>query len=136
MERAGKPLAAQSPAFAPGSRPLCRPTFIIILLTQIRRLWASEATQKTSPMLQFDLEKACAGMKLTYDQFVDVCILAGCDYADSIKGTRDEAHVAQAGGVRISMWHHSLPSSNRATRRPPPPPRFPQASPRRRRTSS
>lgn len=37
-------------------------------------------------MLQFDLEKACAGMKLTYEQFVDVCILAGCDYADSIKG--------------------------------------------------
>ena len=25
-------------------------------------------------------------MKLTYDQFVDMCILAGCDYAESIKG--------------------------------------------------
>ena len=37
------------------------------------------------------------GLGLTPDQFIDVCILCGCDYCDSIKGigpvkVRGEAH--------------------------------------------
>lgn len=50
----------------------------------VRKLWASEASKQ--PILEFDLAKALAGLNLTMDQFVDVCILAGCDYCETIKG--------------------------------------------------
>ena len=30
--------------------------------------------------------KAIEGLKLTHDEFVDLCILLGCDYCDSIRG--------------------------------------------------
>ena len=50
----------------------------------VRKLWASEAAK--IPVLEIDLEKALAGLELTYPQFIDVCILAGCDYCEPIKG--------------------------------------------------
>lgn len=28
-------------------------------------------------------------LNLTMDQFIDLCILSGCDYCDSIRGTQD-----------------------------------------------
>lgn len=31
-------------------------------------------------------QKALEGLELTHDQFVDLCILLGCDYCDSIRG--------------------------------------------------
>ncbi len=50
----------------------------------VRHLNVSES--RKLPILEIDLEKVLAGMELTHDQFVDLCILCGCDYADSIKG--------------------------------------------------
>jgi flap endonuclease-1 len=50
----------------------------------VRKMWASEAAKM--PVLEFSLDKVLAGLELSYDQFVDVCILAGCDYADTIRG--------------------------------------------------
>ena len=35
---------------------------------------------------QMSYPKAIEGLGLTHDQFVDLCILLGCDYCDSIKG--------------------------------------------------
>lgn len=52
----------------------------------VRRLWASEASKL--PVLEFNREKILQALDLTDDQFVDLCILAGCDYAEHIKGTR------------------------------------------------
>jgi flap endonuclease-1 len=41
----------------------------------------------TKPVIQqMDYNKAIQGLGLTHDQFVDLCILLGCDYCDSIKG--------------------------------------------------
>jgi flap endonuclease-1 len=37
-------------------------------------------------ILEFDYNKAIAGLDITPDQFVDLCILCGCDYTDSIRG--------------------------------------------------
>ncbi|RYE83162.1 MAG: hypothetical protein EOO65_04390 [Methanosarcinales archaeon] len=51
---------------------------------QVRRMWASEAAKV--PILEFNLDKVLAGLGLTMDQFVDVCILAGCDYCEPIRG--------------------------------------------------
>jgi flap endonuclease-1 len=51
---------------------------------QLRRMWASEAAKL--PILEFTLDKALSGLDLTMDQFIDTCILAGCDYCEPIKG--------------------------------------------------
>ena len=38
------------------------------------------------PILEFDFERCLKELELTWDQFIDVCIMCGCDYCDSIKG--------------------------------------------------
>lgn len=37
------------------------------------------------------------GLKLTPDQFVDLCILCGCDYLGTIKGVPPGEHVSHSG---------------------------------------
>ena len=39
-----------------------------------------------APILEFDYAKALSELALTKEQFVDLCILCGCDYTDAIKG--------------------------------------------------
>lgn len=50
----------------------------------VRHLTASE--QKKVPILEISLDKVLAGLKMTLAEFVDLCILLGCDYCDTIKG--------------------------------------------------
>lgn len=38
------------------------------------------------PVQEYDYAKVLEELKLTEDQFVDLCILCGCDYAGSIRG--------------------------------------------------
>jgi len=38
------------------------------------------------PILEFDFDKCLKQLDLTWDQFIDVCIMCGCDYCESIKG--------------------------------------------------
>jgi len=38
------------------------------------------------PILEIRLEKVLEGLGLDMDQFIDLCILLGCDYCDSIRG--------------------------------------------------
>ena len=38
------------------------------------------------PIKEFIHEKMLSGLELTEEQFIDLCILLGCDYCDSIKG--------------------------------------------------
>lgn len=55
----------------------------------IRQMWAGAragADKKGVKPMTFNLEAALSGLDMTMDQFVDVCILCGCDYTDSIKG--------------------------------------------------
>lgn len=49
------------------------PTFIHIQTAQV-------------PINEFDRAKALAGLNLDDNQFVDFCILCGCDYAGTIRG--------------------------------------------------
>ena len=51
---------------------------------QIRKM--TFATAKQSDIQQLDYAKALSGLDITHDQFVDLCILLGCDYCDSIRG--------------------------------------------------
>lgn len=50
----------------------------------LRHLTFSEA--KKMPVQEFHLESVLNGLDVTMDQFIDICILCGCDYCDSIRG--------------------------------------------------
>ncbi len=75
-------LAAAGRVYAAASEDMDTLTFGTPRL--VRKLWAAEAAK--IPVMEIDLAKALAALELTHDQFVDVCILAGCDYAEPIKG--------------------------------------------------
>ncbi|MEW5307570.1 MAG: hypothetical protein WDW36_009958 [Sanguina aurantia] len=50
----------------------------------IRHMMASATAAQ--PINEFDRAKALAGLKITDDQFIDMCILCGCDYVNNIRG--------------------------------------------------
>lgn len=50
----------------------------------VRHLTFSEARKQ--PVQEFHLDKVLEGMGLSMDEFIDMCILCGCDYCDTIKG--------------------------------------------------
>lgn len=50
----------------------------------LRHLTFSEA--RKMPVQEFNYEKLLKGFELTRDEFIDLCILLGCDYCDSIRG--------------------------------------------------
>ncbi|XP_041990650.1 flap endonuclease 1-like isoform X1 [Salvia splendens] len=43
-------------------------------------------TSKRIPVVEFKVSKVLEELNLTMDQFIDLCILSGCDYCESIKG--------------------------------------------------
>ena len=54
----------------------------------IRHLCAAQAAKL--PIEEYDYEKVLEGLTLTADQFVDLCILCGCDYCGSIRGQHSQ----------------------------------------------
>uniref|UniRef100_A0A6B2G454 Flap endonuclease 1 n=1 Tax=Myxobolus squamalis TaxID=59785 RepID=A0A6B2G454_MYXSQ len=46
----------------------------------------SHPKDKSNQMKQYDLEEICNKLNIDNDQFVDLCILMGCDFCDTIKG--------------------------------------------------
>lgn len=53
----------------------------------IRKLTFSQSSAKDKqPILEIDFESVIRGLDLSYEQFVDLCILCGCDYCSTIKG--------------------------------------------------
>lgn len=50
----------------------------------IRHLGLAEARKK--PVLEISLDKVLSGLGLDMDQFIDLCILLGCDYCEKIHG--------------------------------------------------
>ena len=52
---------------------------------KLMRRMTTAASQK-QPILEIDYAKMLNGLGLDYDQFVDLCILCGCDYCSTIKG--------------------------------------------------
>ncbi|KAL6501367.1 Elongation of fatty acids protein 2 [Orobanche hederae] len=45
-----------------------------------------DSSSKKIPVMEFELSKVLEEMNLTRDQFIDLCILSGCDYCDTIRG--------------------------------------------------
>ncbi|KAL4387045.1 hypothetical protein GQ457_09G024900 [Hibiscus cannabinus] len=45
-----------------------------------------DSSSRKVPIMEFDVAKVLEELNLTMDQFIDLCILSGCDYCDSIRG--------------------------------------------------
>ncbi|KAL1454502.1 hypothetical protein WDU94_010742 [Cyamophila willieti] len=50
----------------------------------LRHLTFSEA--RKMPVQEFHMEKVLEGLGLKHEEFIDLCILLGCDYCESIRG--------------------------------------------------
>ncbi|KAG7396462.1 Elongation of fatty acids protein 2 [Phytophthora boehmeriae] len=75
-------LAKGGRVYAAGTEDMDALTFGVPVL--YRRLTVSPA--KKIPILEIRLQRALEELELTHEQFVDLCILCGCDYCDSIRG--------------------------------------------------
>ncbi|KAJ3375954.1 Elongation of fatty acids protein 2 [Allomyces arbusculus] len=91
-------LAKSGKVYAAGSEDMDTLTFGAPVL--LRHLTFSEA--RKTPIAEFHLDQALAGLDLTHDQFIDLCILLGCDYCDSIKG------IGPTRAVSLIKEHGSL----------------------------
>ncbi|KAL3515840.1 hypothetical protein ACH5RR_022742 [Cinchona calisaya] len=45
-----------------------------------------DPSSKKIPVMEFEVSKVLEELNFTMDQFIDLCILSGCDYCDSIRG--------------------------------------------------
>lgn len=45
-----------------------------------------DPSSRKIPVMEFEVAKILEELEFTMDQFIDLCILCGCDYCDSIKG--------------------------------------------------
>jgi flap endonuclease-1 len=75
-------LAKAGLVFATGTEDMDALTFGTPIL--LRHLTFSEA--RKMPIKEYHIEAVLRELKLTTDQFIDLCILLGCDYCDSIRG--------------------------------------------------
>merc|ERR1719437_381273 len=68
--------------------------------TLVRNLMAAESQKKT--VLEVSLQVALEQLNITMDQFIDFCILCGCDYCDTLKG------VGPSTAIKLLVQHGSL----------------------------
>ena len=66
----------------------------------LRHMTYSEA--RKLPIVEVDLPTALAGLGLTMPQFIDLCILCGCDYTPSIRG------IGPTTALKIIKEHRSI----------------------------
>ena len=60
------------------------------------------AESKGLPITEINLATVLKSLELSQDEFIDLCILLGCDYCDSIKG------VGPTTGLKLIKEHRSL----------------------------
>ncbi|KAI9702634.1 MAG: Elongation of fatty acids protein 2 [Bogoriella megaspora] len=74
-------LARAGKVYAAASEDMDTLTFNAPVL--LRHMTYSE--QRKEPIQEIHVDKALEGLGLTYEQFIDLCILLGCDYVDPLK---------------------------------------------------
>jgi flap endonuclease-1 len=67
----------------------------------LRRFTFSQGKEKQA-ILEIDCEVMLVGLDLTYEQFIDLCILCGCDYCGTIKG------IGPKTALKLIKEHHTL----------------------------
>jgi flap endonuclease-1 len=83
----------------------------------VRRLTFSEA--RNQPVLEYHLDKVLEGLQLNMSQFVDFCILCGCDFAGTIKGIGPKTALT---GIRKHNSIEAFLKTLNTTKHPPPEP--------------
>ncbi|PCH40181.1 PIN domain-like protein [Wolfiporia cocos MD-104 SS10] len=91
-------LARGGKVYAAGSEDMDTLTFNAPVL--YRHLTFSEARKQ--PISEINLEKALEGLQMNMTQFIDLCILLGCDYLEPIKG------VGPKSALKLIREHGSL----------------------------
>ncbi|KZC08018.1 Flap endonuclease 1 [Dufourea novaeangliae] len=66
----------------------------------LRRLTFSEA--RKMPVQEFHFDKVLEGLELNHNEFIDLCIMLGCDYTNSIKG------IGPKRAIELIKTHRSL----------------------------
>ncbi|CAH1102340.1 unnamed protein product [Psylliodes chrysocephalus] len=66
----------------------------------LRHLTFSEA--RKMPIQEIHLDKVLEGLEVTQNEFIDLCILLGCDYTDSIRG------IGPKRGLELIRKHKSI----------------------------
>ena len=66
----------------------------------LRHMLYAEA--RKMPIVEVELEEVLKGLHLTMDEFIDMCILCGCDYTASIKG------IGPHTALKLIREHHSI----------------------------
>lgn len=61
-----------------------------------------EPSSKKIPVMEFEIAKVLEELNLTMDQFIDMCILCGCDYCDTIRG------IGAQTALKLVRQHGSL----------------------------
>ncbi|KAI0917140.1 Flap endonuclease 1-A [Taiwanofungus camphoratus] len=91
-------LARGGKVYAAGSEDMDTLTFAAPVL--YRHLTFSEARKQ--PISEIHLDKALEGLEMTMSQFIDLCILLGCDYLEPIKG------IGPKSALKLVREHGSL----------------------------
>ena len=70
------------------------------------------------PILEFDFERCLKELELTWDQFIDVCIMCGCDYCDSSRASGRSRRCSSSRSTAASrncsrIWTRRSTSSRR-----------------------
>ncbi|KAF8272824.1 PIN domain-like protein [Lactarius quietus] len=97
-------LARGGKVFAAGSEDMDTLTFNAPIL--YRHLTFSEA--KKEPISEINLKLALEGLQMEMSQFIDLCILLGCDYLEPIKGIGPKSAlklVREFGGLKGVVEH-------------------------------
>ncbi|KAK4339800.1 hypothetical protein RND71_041262 [Anisodus tanguticus] len=63
-----------------------------------------DPSSKKIPVMEFDISKVLEELELDMDQFIDLCILCGCDYCDSIRG------IGPQTALKLVRQHGSMES--------------------------
>ena len=82
VEAQAASLAREGIVYAAGTEDMDALTFRTPIL--VRKLTFANASKSMLQTITYS--KALEGLQLSHDEFVDLCILLGCDYCDSIKG--------------------------------------------------
>lgn len=75
-------LARAGKVYAAASEDMDTLTFNAPVL--LRKMTYSE--QRKEPVQEIHLDRVLEGLEMSLDQFIDMCILLGCDYVDPVKG--------------------------------------------------
>ncbi|OAX41669.1 PIN domain-like protein [Rhizopogon vinicolor AM-OR11-026] len=97
-------LARGGKVYAAGSEDMDTLTFNSPIL--YRHLTFSEA--KKAPISEINLQKALEGLEMDMSQFIDLCILLGCDYLEPIRGVGPKSAlklIREYGGLAGVVGH-------------------------------